>query len=129
MAGLLNVIKSRRVAPMNHLRIRLILAILMSAASASATHGQQPQSPSPHILDLKSADGTLLKATYFPAAKLGPGVLLFHQSNRTRTSWYEVARALAAAGINTLAVDSRAHGESGGTVEDRWQRRQADLET
>jgi tetratricopeptide (TPR) repeat protein len=114
---------------MYHLRIRLILAILMSAASASATHGQQSQSPSPHILDLKSADGTLLKATYFPAAKLGPGVLLFHQSNRTRTSWYEVARQLAAAGINTLAVDSRAHGESGGTVEDAWQRRQADLET
>jgi len=85
--------------------------------------------PAPRTLDLKSADGTLLKTTYFAAANLGPGVLLFHQSNRTRTSWDDVARQLAAAGINTLTVDSRAHGESGGTPDDAWQKKQADLET
>ena len=34
----------------------------------------------PTSIDLKSADGTLLKATYFPAPKPGPGVLLFHKS-------------------------------------------------
>jgi len=67
--------------------------------------------------------------TYFGAAKPGPGVLLFHQGNRTRTSWDDVARQLAAAGINTLAVDSRAHGESGGTLEKASQKKQADLET
>src|SRR5207253_1326987 len=85
--------------------------------------------PAPRTLDLKSTDGTLLKTTYFAAANPGQGVLLFHQSNRTRTSWDDVARRLAAAGINTLTVDSRAHGESGGTVEDAWQKKQADLET
>jgi hypothetical protein len=31
-------------------------------------------------LELKSSDGTVLKASYFAAAKPGPGVLL-HQSN------------------------------------------------
>jgi tetratricopeptide (TPR) repeat protein len=55
--------------------------------------------------------------------------LLFHQSNRTRTSWDEVARQLAAAGINTLAVDDRAYGESGGTHEESWQKKPGDLET
>jgi predicted acyl esterase len=60
-----------------------------------------------------------LKASYFAAAKPGPGVLLLHQSNRTRDSWDGVAQQLAAAGINTLTVDNRGHGESGGTY-DAW---------
>jgi len=73
-------------------------------------------------VDLKCADGTLLKATFFPAAKPGPGVLLFHQSNRTRQSWVVVARQLIAAGINVLTVDSRGHGESGGNSKEaeKW---------
>ncbi|HEX4631445.1 MAG TPA: hypothetical protein VH188_10835 [Chthoniobacterales bacterium] len=88
-------------------------------------------------IDLKSADGTILKGTYFAAAKPGPGVLLFHQSNRPRQSWEEIARQLAAVGINTLTVDNRGHGESGGAY-DAWadpDRKQAkekwlgDLET
>jgi hypothetical protein len=58
------------------------------------------------VVDLKSANGTILKGTYFDAAKPGPGVLLFHQSNRTRKSWDDVARQLAAAGINVLTVDA-----------------------
>lgn len=80
-------------------------------------------------MDLKASDGILLKATYFSAAKPGPGVLLFHQSNRTRSSWDDLARQLAAAGINTLEIDSRGHGESGGTREYDSQKWQADLET
>jgi pimeloyl-ACP methyl ester carboxylesterase len=112
-----------------HLRISLILAVLISAASASVTRAQQSRLPTPSTVNLKSDDGTLLKATYFPAAKPGPGVLLFHQSNRTRTSWDDVAGQLAAAGINTLAVDSRAHGESGGTREEAVPKTPADMET
>ena len=68
----------------------------------------------PRIVDLKSPDGVILKATYVAAAKPGPGVLLFHQSNRTRKSWDELAAQLAAVGIHVLTVDARAHGESGG---------------
>jgi len=114
---------------MKHLRISLILAVLISAGSASATRAQQL--PSRRIFDLKSADGTLLKATYFSAGKPGPGVILYHQSNRTRTSWDDVARELAAAGINALAVDTRGYGESGGTLREatQSQKQQADLET
>jgi dienelactone hydrolase len=114
---------------MKQLRISLILAVLISAMSASAARAQEP--PAPRVVDLKSADGTLLKATYFPAAKRGPGLLLFHQSNRARTSWEDLARQLAAVGINALAVDTRGYGESGGTRKDATeaQKQQADLET
>ena len=71
------------------------------------------------VVDLKSGDGTILKGTYFAAGKPGPGVLLFHQSNRTRKSWDELAAQLTAAGIHVLTVDSRAHGESGGKYDDK----------
>jgi tetratricopeptide (TPR) repeat protein len=76
---------------------------------------QQAQQLSPsRVVDLKAADGTILKATFFAAANPGPGVLLLHQSNRTRDSWDGLARQLAAAGINTLTLDMRGFGESGG---------------
>src|SRR5436190_13755279 len=71
------------------------------------------QNPASRIVDLKAADGTPLKATYFAAAKPGPGVLLLHQINRDRKSWDPVAAQLAAAGIHTLALDLRGFGESG----------------
>ena len=82
----------------------------------------------PHTVDLKSTDGTLLKASFFPAAKPGPGVLLFHQSNRTRTSWDDVPRQLAASGINTLTIDERGYGESGGNKEAREMYHDRDLD-
>ncbi len=115
---------------MKHIRISLILALLIVALT-SATRAQQSQPPSPQAVDLKSVDGTLLKATYFAADKPGPGVLLFHQSNRTRTSWDDLARQLAVAGINTLAIDTRGYGESGGTRREATQpqTQQADMET
>jgi tetratricopeptide (TPR) repeat protein len=56
-----------------------------------------------------------LAVLFFPAAKPGPAALRFHQSNRTRDSWHGVARQLEAAGINTLTLDMRGFGESGGT--------------
>jgi dienelactone hydrolase len=66
------------------------------------------------VVDLTAADGTKLKATYFSAAKPGPGVLLLHQCNRQRKVWDDLAGKLAATGINVLTVDQRGFGESGG---------------
>jgi pimeloyl-ACP methyl ester carboxylesterase len=71
------------------------------------------QKPAPRIVDLKAADGTPLKASFFAAARPGPGVLLLHQSNRDRKSWDPVASQLAAAGIHTLTLDLAGFGESG----------------
>jgi hypothetical protein len=79
--------------------------LLLGTPSAKA---QEPQ-PQARVVELKASDGTLLKATFFPAAKPGPGVLLFHQSNRTRTSWDDVPRQL---GISALTIDERGYGES-----------------
>src|SRR6266581_8806670 len=70
------------------------------------------------VVDFKTANGTILKGTYFDTAKPGPGVLLFHQSNRTRKSWDDVARQLAAAGINVLTVDT----DPNKTRKQRWPR-------
>ena len=73
-------------------------------------------------VDIKSANDTILKGTYFAAGKPGPAVLLFHQSNRSRKSWHELAAQLAAVGIHVLTVDSRAHGESGGKYDNEANR-------
>jgi tetratricopeptide (TPR) repeat protein len=87
-----------------------ILWLLVGLVVPVAALGQ----PAARVVDLKASDGTLLKASYFAAAKPGPGVLLLHQGNRTRQSWDELAGQLAAAGINTLTLDLRGFGESGG---------------
>ena len=96
----------------------MIFACLVLAIPGVA--GAQP-SPAARVVALKASDGTILKATYFAAASPGPGVLLFHQSNRARKTWDDVAERLAAAGINTLTVDMRGSGDSGGTY-DKWKK-------
>jgi pimeloyl-ACP methyl ester carboxylesterase len=89
---------------------------------------QQPQQGAARVVDLKASDGTILKASYFAAAKPGPGVLLPHQSNRDRRSWDGEAAQLASAGFNTLTLDLRGYGESGGTRSD-FKRMPEDVDT
>jgi dienelactone hydrolase len=76
-------------------------------------------------VDLTAADGTKLKATYFAAAKPGPGVLLLHQCNRQRRIWDGLAQQLASAGINVLTLDYRGYGDSGGDRFDKLPPQQA----
>jgi tetratricopeptide (TPR) repeat protein len=97
---------------MKQARLLLILLLLGSLVIISAARTNSVE----RIVDFKTADGTILKGTYFAAAKPGPGVLLFHQSNRTRKSWEDVARQLAAAGINVLTVDT----DPNKTRKQRW---------
>jgi pimeloyl-ACP methyl ester carboxylesterase len=97
----------------------LILTVAASGQAANSSPPARPQPPAAHVVDLKASDGTVLKATYFAAAKPGPGVLLLHQVNRQRRVWDELAGQLAASGINTLTLDMRGHGESGGTPFDK----------
>jgi dienelactone hydrolase len=86
--------------------------------------------PAERMVDLTAADGTKLKATYFPAAQPGPGVLLLHQCNRQRKVWDGLAWQLAAAGINVLTFDQRGFGESGGDPFDKLSPQQrAQIET
>ena len=90
------------------------LASLLLVLTCSAQ-----QNSAARLVDLKAHDGVNLKATFFPAAKAGPGVLLLHQCNRQRKVWDELGRQLADAGINVLTLDLRGFGESGGTAVDK----------
>ena len=92
-----------------------VLAASVFAQNANTTAAQDRRAAVAHVVELKSSDGTLLKATYFGAAQPGPGVLLLHQSNRDRKSWEGLAVQFGASGLNTLALDMRGFGESGGT--------------
>ena len=86
----------------------LMLVLIFSGSAAAAAP------PAGRDVDIMSADGTGLKATYFAAARPGPAVLLMHMCNTTRASWEPVARQLSAAGISALAMDNRGFGDSGG---------------
>jgi dienelactone hydrolase len=66
-------------------------------------------------VDLKAADGTKLKATYFSAGKPGPAVVLLHMCNSSRQAWAGLGEKLAAQGLHAIALDYRGYGESGGT--------------
>ena len=81
-----------------------VLSLTLAVASFAAER----------VVDLTAPDGLKLKATYFPAASPGPGVLLLHQCNRQRKVWDDLARELAAAGLHVLTFDYRGFGESGG---------------
>ena len=87
----------------------LVIAVLLSLVTSDAGTNSAER-----FVDIKSADGTVVKATYFAAAKPGPGLLLFHQGNRTRECWDDVAKQLVAAGINTLTVDLQRYKDNKG---------------
>jgi dienelactone hydrolase len=74
------------------------------------------QKQSPRVLTITSRDGAKLKATYFPAAQPGPGILLLHQCNRDRAIWNDLGRRMSEAGFHVLALDFRGFGESEGTA-------------
>jgi len=67
-------------------------------------------------VDIKSSDGTTLKATYFFPGKPGPAILLFHQCNMDRHAWDSLANDLVTSGFHVLAFDLRGFGETGGVL-------------
>jgi dienelactone hydrolase len=97
---------------------RLFAGTLFFAVLIGVDVGAQ-QAGAPRVADLTAADGMNLKATYFAAGRPGPGVLLLHQCNRQRKVWDELAKQMAASGLNVLTVDFRGFGESGGTPLDK----------
>ena len=89
---------------------RAILPFVLLLSSSIA----YPQTSRAKDVDIQAPDSTKLRATLFPAAKPGPGVLLLHMCNTARKSWEPVAKELAEKGINALTIDNRGFGESGG---------------
>jgi dienelactone hydrolase len=93
-------------------KLSSISLLLISIASVA-------QVPAPRVVDLSVADGTVLKGTYFAAARPGPGVLLLHQCDQDRKIWGGLPEKMAAKGIHVLTVDNRGYGESGGVPHDK----------
>lgn len=87
-------------------------ALLLASGIAHAGRGAD--------VDLKAADGTRLKATYYAADKPGPAILLLHMCNSQRKAWATLGPKLAAAGMHALALDYRGYGESGGKRYTEW---------
>ena len=78
-----------------------------------AVSGASAQSPARNV-DLRAADGTLIRATHFPAARPGPAVILLHMCNSQRGAWDRLGPLLSSMGIHAIAPDYRGYGESGG---------------
>jgi dienelactone hydrolase len=102
---------------------RGIFAAGFVLAVASSCMAQD--SAAPRVVDLKAADGTVLKASFFAAASPGPGVILLHQCNWQRKVWDDLAGRLAASGISVITLDFRGFGDSGGTPIDKLTPEQA----
>src|ERR1700751_5182509 len=90
------------------LRSTFVLSLLFCSSFAAS------QTSSRKDVDILAPDGTKLRATFFAAAKPGPSVPLVSLCNTTRKSWESVAAGLSKTGINTLTIDNRGFGESGG---------------
>src|SRR5438552_17063552 len=86
--------------------MKIPIIFFVASLTIGIVAAAEPAKTAVRNIDVKSADGTILKGSFFAAAKPGAGVLLFHQSNRTRKSWEDTARQLAAVGINVLTIDT-----------------------
>ncbi len=93
----------------SHLFVVCTLASLLSVTALAQT-----KAPATQVVDIKAGGGVTLKATYFPAARPGPAIVLLHACNKDRSSWTRLATDAAANGFHVLALDFRGFGESGG---------------
>jgi dienelactone hydrolase len=89
-----------------------VMVVVSAAAVFDVTKASAQSAPRDVVIS--APDGARLKATYFPAARSGPAVVLMHMCVTTRVSWEPVARQLGAAGISALTIDNRGFGESEG---------------
>jgi len=92
----------------------LALSVLPALMLAFAAAASAQQAPAAKDVQLVAPDGVKLKATYYAAAKPGPGLLLLHMCNSTRQAWSRLASQAAARGYHVLAMDYRGYGESEG---------------
>lgn len=97
---------------MSRLPIAAVFAAAVFACGKSAP-------PAPTVVDLRTADGVVLKGTYFGSGRPGPAVLMLHQCDEQRRVWDPLGTRLAAKGVSAFAFDYRGYGESGGERHDK----------
>lgn len=94
------------------MKLFAIAAMLACAAGLSAKVQKKD-------VEIKAADGVMLKGNYFASGRSGPAMLLIHQCNMDRHAWDGLAMDLASSGISVLTYDNRGFGDSGGSKADR----------
>ena len=82
--------------------------------SKPAGEEQEEKIPPPEDVDLRSRDGVLLKATFYPGTKGKESVpvILLHMWKGSRSDYNELAPLLQSLGHAVLVLDLRAHGDS-----------------
>ncbi len=96
------------------MRVSRLSVMFVFASIVSVAAHAQGTPPATQVVDLKAGGGVSLKATYYPAVRPGPGILMLHACNKDRSSWTQLATDAAAKGFHVLALDFRGFGESGG---------------
>lgn len=63
-------------------------------------------------VSFQASDGVTIVGSYIPAEQASMAVALFHMMPADRASWSSFQQKLSAAGIASIAIDLRGHGES-----------------
>ena len=103
---------------------RLALGLLASCTWLARASGAD--APESSKISFDTADGVLLRGTWYPSAKDGsksPAVMLVHKlgGDRTHPGWEDLAQALQQKGFAVLSFDLRGCGESTVIKEDFWK--------
>lgn len=93
--------------------MRVMLSLVASLCLAVAGVSADVQK---RDIDIKAADGVVLKATYFSPGKPGPAILLLHQCNMDRHAWDGLANELTAVGFHVLAFTLRGFTDGARTI-------------
>lgn len=94
---------------------RLKAALLLSGAAAGLWAAEAVHDPArPWTAQIVSDDKVVLVGTVYPSSGEGPApaVVFIHGFGRDRADWDGHGRALAKAGVASLAFDLRGHGSS-----------------
>lgn len=88
-------------------------SLLIICTACSESSPSELDHPLPQSITFSSADDTIIYGTYYPVADAKPpGMALVHMLRSNRQAWESFAMRAQAAGIATLAIDMRGHGES-----------------
>jgi dienelactone hydrolase len=101
----------------------------LNAAISEPTAPQAPQpAGQPEEITVDGLDGLRVAGTFYPGSGPAPwpGVILLHMNGGNRADWDAFAGQLADSGYAALAVDLRAHGDTGG--ERDWDKAAGDLQ-
>ncbi len=98
------------------LKICLFTALFFATFTPLAAQ-DAPELPAPQRVELTAVDGITMVSDFYPVPDAEgelPTVILLHGITGNRNDWNNLTPSMLENGFNVLAVDQRAHGESGG---------------